>query len=641
MKNQTVAVVTGGIVLVVGGGLWLFAPTLQSPQRKLTGRVDEGAERARRSLAEYNPAADAAAAITEDAGIATDLSRERINEMLAEDPRLAEDLIERQTERLKEIVESRRSSLRDLEARLAELDPNAEVMRQPVPGFGANVDAQVRTLSEGVTQHRQMEKANRQRLESALREINETLQESANGIQGTDVPVANRVKAAALFHQAAALERAAALQRDDVLAALRRISALARDIALTRTELNLVASSGVDQVISEQQKVVADVQKLLNELQTSATELKSEIADLNQRIEAQVARANAARAEMEALEQRGLNFDLPNPSEAFAAEYEEQAAIYRQATRQAEALRHGTLANARIEATGDLLHGAYVPADSAAEVTHVPGLDELERKLASLQARIAGQQEAVQKARTAEDELQTLRAEYVRRGETARQTLDDLSAKLSAAYDGYAAVAEELINAEDAVVRAYLASAQAFEAAKRANDQRISDMQTAAAAIRPDAKERSPYRFIEDDAWISAHAVTQASDARLWAALTLYQRYQLAQQALATLQRAEDVAQLPNFEAQPLQDRIADARERGMELAEKAIRDLESQATRLRRHWTLAASVAGADYVLAMFGRPDALEAAIANYSNVVKDRPDDPRVQIYVDRLAQLRAKQ
>ena len=150
MKNQMAAVVTGGAAVFVLGASWFLASSLQSPSRKLDARVNEATERARRTLDKYSPTTDAAGIVAVETGVATDLNRDRISEFMNDDPRIAEDIIDENTSRLKAALDSNRARLNELEGKRSAIDPSSETARPGPVSFGQNVDAQVRTLAEGV-----------------------------------------------------------------------------------------------------------------------------------------------------------------------------------------------------------------------------------------------------------------------------------------------------------------------------------------------------------------------------------------------------------------------------------------------------------------------------------------------------------
>ena len=53
-----------------------------------------------------------------------------------------------------------------------------------------------------------------------------------------------------------------------------------------------------------------------------------------------------------------------------------------------------------------------------------------------------------------------------------------------------------------------------------------------------------------------------------------------------------------------------------------------------------ALPISAADYVLALFDNPSMVQAAIANYRNVVEGREDNPYIRPFRDRLEQLRSR-
>jgi hypothetical protein len=139
------------------------------------------------------------------------------------------------------------------------------------------------------------------------------------------------------------------------------------------------------------------------------------------------------------------------------------------------------------------------------------------------------------------------------------------------------------------------------------------------------------------DDWLAAHADCQGAGANLQAALLLYGRYRLLERAGAVMDGFGDAAS-----TQPGTDvfasSAAEAMEQGKDLLDKAITSLERSSGKLRKHWTVTATVAAADYALSLFGDESLRELAIANYQSVVEGREQDELVRPFAERLEQLR---
>jgi hypothetical protein len=634
VKDRAIVVLTAVVVTALGGAAYLFAPALQSDERKLEARVGAGAEHARRILDQFNAELDAATAIVDESGVAGELTVERVEAIVSDDHRDATAALQQESQRMQEMLKGAANRIRNLDTQLAELDAGAEVAPFPSTTLGSSPGQALSTLKQGVQWRERAQKENRSRLSSALSEVGGALSATEGEASGSNSVTANRIKGIAHFQEGDAAAREAALARSAADGQLFAMQQAARALAAARTRSRITDTSQVGAAIATRQEELAAARAQRDTVQARVDALAAEAADLEQRISGQEDIAQRARQRMEELEERGLDYALRDSAQRFAADYRPAAGAYRAAIREQHALRHGRLGNARIDDSGDLLAGGFVAATPGQDIEYVRGLDDVRADLAAAETELAGREMGLTQVEDQLRDVQALREQFVATADRAQDAATDHQRNIADAYAAYRAQADKARAAEDAAIRKYKSAASAFTAAQRAGSTRVSNVPT---DLDPAAMERSPYALIQTDRWIGAEARSEAADASVWAALVWFERYTQLSQALAVLGEVNAQAPLGEFDRAALEQAAAEARDAGTQLAEDAVRDLETAARDLGSHWTVAASLAGANYVLSLFGNPQLRGLAIQNYLAVVKDREDNPDVRPFKRRLEQL----
>jgi peptidoglycan hydrolase CwlO-like protein len=634
VKDRAIVVLTAVVVTALGGAAYLFAPALQSDERKLEARVGAGAEHARRILDQFNAELDAATAIVDESGVAGELTVERVEAIVSDDHRDATAALQQESQRMQEMLKGAANRIRNLDTQLAELDGGAEIAPFPSTTLGSSPGQALSTLKQGVQWRERAQKENRSRLSSALSEVGGALSATEGEASGSNSVTANRIKGIAHFQEGDAAAREAALARSAADGQLFVMQQAARALAAARTRSRITDTSQVGAAIATRQEELAAARAQRDTVQARVDALAAEAADLEQRISGQEDIAQRARQRMEELEERGLDYALRDSAQRFAADYRAAAGAYRAAIREQHALRHGRLGNARIDDSGDLLAGGFVAATAGQAIEYVRGLDDVRADLAVAKTELAGREMELTQVEDQLRDVQALREQFVATADRAQDAATDHQRNIADAYAAYRAQADKARAAEDAAIRKYKSAASAFTAAQRAGSTRVSNVPT---DLDPAAMERSPYALIQTDRWIGAEARSEAADASVWAALVWFERYTQLSQALAVLGEVNAQAPLGEFDRAALEQAAAEARDAGTQLAEDAVRDLETAARDLGSHWTVAASLAGANYVLSLFGNPQLRGLAIQNYLAVVKDREDNPDVRPFKRRLEQL----
>ncbi|HRX84062.1 MAG TPA: hypothetical protein P5572_03490 [Phycisphaerae bacterium] len=636
MKDRAIVILTAVVVVVVAGGVWLFVPTLESPERKLDERVGASAERARRTVAQFDAETDAAAALVDRAGLAADVTPEKIDEVVNANEQPAQEAVAAEQERLQALQKSAVARMRQLDAEFTELDRNAQLTPPAAPTFNQNPEAMKRDLAKGIQQREKFLAENRALVNQALTDAKAALQDQEGDASGRNSPVANQLSGMALIQEAAAAEREATLHRQEVATRLYDMREDVRSRAEAAANTGVVKASDINETIADREETLKKAQAAHAKMQEQVTDLQQRIDGLQRQIDEQDAIAADARTRMEALSDRGIDYGDPNAAADFATAYNEAAHAYRVAVRTKHTLQYGGLENARIDSSGDLLKGEFVSATPGGTVQSVEGLVDLQSDLAVAQGDLDGAATQVRIAETQLAAAKATREQLQQREDNAGTRMASLADKIAKDFTVYQQAADATQAAEDLAIRKYRDAASAFNNAQSAQAQMV---QAVPADLPADAKDRSPYKYIEDDNWIGAEAKSEAADAQVAAALVCNARIKRLQHALAVLDEVNTAVPLAAYDRGAIEQQIATTRDEGIELAEKATRALESAARDLKNHWTVAASVAAANYVMSLFGRPELRNLAMQNYAEVVKGREDNPEVRPYRMRFEQLRS--
>jgi predicted deacylase len=166
-----------------------------------------------------------------------------------------------------------------------------------------------------------------------------------------------------------------------------------------------------------------------------------------------------------------------------------------------------------------------------------------------------------------------------------------------------------------------------------------NEYREATSALGPQEQERSAKSLFANDVRPAASNSARAADARLRLAMVYYDRLRDLKRDKAIVEElAGHVGELPDPAA--LEAEIEETQSTGLALAEQATDKLLREARNLEQHYSVTAEIAAGYYLQSLFGNPELAEAAIRNYQTVIEGREDDPNVQAFVQRLAQLQNK-
>ncbi len=626
--------VTAGIVVVLGGAAYFFLPTLQSSRRIVDERADEGAERARRLLDKYEPDADYYATMVEKAGVNATESGQSLDDWFARQRPTSEDSLQAEADRLNDMLEGSRRRLNHARQELARLAPGGQEVPQSPIRFGGNVAQQAGWMQKGLAAREPFAKENVQYLKQSLSAANQATSITDGGASASDNLQANRMKAVALDQQAGAEARQAERLADEASQHLNDLAATANLIARVKGSEKLVAGSGVEDRISATQQRIDELTRHRDELDGQITDLEGKIAQTRDEIQKQLAAASDAQAQMDDLERHGLDYEHADAVERFRQEYDQYAKTLREASRRAADLQHGMLSNAKIDPAGGYLDGKFISEPASAEIEYTAGLDEFEGQLASLKMQRDGAGQILESTQAELDRLNRLVGSLQAEESKAAQRLQDLRETARTQLEAYIAKRSEVTAAEDKAINTYKQSARAYKTAERSARARTQNVPP--GAVQPG--KPSPYELVEQDQWLAARVLCQAAQANLEASMVLYNRYSGLKAASSLLSSVQNDVTLSDISLDDIARQIAEAQTQGKELVNDAADALEKSARDLRNHWTVAATLAAADYMLALYGEPQMVEVAMANYRAVVQGRENDPYVQPFAQRLEELR---
>ncbi len=634
MKPVAQVVLTGALVGGAGFAAWTFLPKLQAPSTVVATEAGMHSETARRLIDLYDPTADVAHAAVGRSGIATDLTGERISTLVENDSPLAQDVLDQEATRVNDLLKATANRIRQHDQRFGEITGETTSTIQGAVNFGNNTGTMSRHMTEGLAESHLVAQSNTSLLKSASSASAKGLQATSGEASGRDSLIGNRTHGIALFHEGMAMDRQARLVRSDADDQLIVLSELLARQMLLAEEANIVEDSGVRDAIKDQEDRVAEARNELDAIATSIDGVQGRIESIKSDIESQTMIATTLRKQLDDLESRGVDFSAQGAGDAFEREYQNLSGRYRVALSLIHALQKGTITGARYESGSDQTPGQYVPNKAGGTIEYEPGQVELERHLVQLRRKESGAKQ-IHEDETAElDRLNGLQSANLAKAEAARTAMAAGAEKAKTLLDSYQALTAETIAIEDNAISTFKKASQAFAAAKRAAQSRSADL----PQMSPEKEERSPAKLIKNERWLEAQMASQSADSGTRASMVLYDRFIHLKQATTVFESLADVFPNLDLNTDEMKSQIAQAKTDAEAILDDAIGDFENASRNFKQHWSVAASVAAADYMLALFDNPRLVNVAIANYQSVVKDRETDPVLRPFIERLEQLR---
>jgi chromosome segregation ATPase len=610
---------------------------LVSDRAAVVGEADRQLERARRLLIKYSHNKERLASIL------ADLERHGVN--IAPDPGEIEPLLETDRSLLEEANEELRTrardeaavKLRELEERFQAAGGSAEREVAAPATLGGSLAQMSRTVADALLARNAIVEENKRILDEALGVVDQALSVARGDVSGDAHPQASRLKGIILMAQAGVDYRQAVRLRERSQEPRRRfleVVAGARQLAVEQT---LAEQSGVRERLATLRMDADEIRGTLADLREERQTLDGIITDLERRITSARDKAQEARTAMEELHDEGVDLLATDGFKEFAAAYSQLAQTYRQGIAEAHRLEFGTLRNAHIDETGDYLRGEFIPEGPDGKIVVQRGLVAYTHDRAVTGLSIKRYEQTLEDVEASISEFDSLLAQYEEAATEAAAELERVREQAASAYR----MTLERSSAGDEAIKQAARKARGAVTALRSAVQAANNYTRSArdriSGASPAAQERSPFKLLSEDDWISGQATNELAQAYYLLATILAHQHETAEEdrIMAVVARSElgiDEADPDGFAATS-----EAARGDAVEAARDAVRELEKSGRDLNNNWTVAAQAGAAHYLLAVLENPAHLETALANYQAAVQNREDDPFAHAIVDRKDQL----
>ncbi|MFQ5490003.1 MAG: hypothetical protein ACE5GE_04710 [Phycisphaerae bacterium] len=628
--------ILAGTVMVaafaVAAGLYLTVPTMQNDRAVVDDQVRQGVARARRLLARLHDNQERLAVVLEGLRVAglDELEDDQVEEMVEAD----RELLSGAEDRLREIVGQSRTRRQGLMNQY----PLAQDLPLPAPpgGLGANLPQLTKAIREGLAARDRLLAENSELLDQALQAVRQGMTVQAGDVDGQRDPAALTLEGIILYAQGTAAQRKAALLRQRTIQPRGDLVRVAAQYAQRQSEQSLPGASGLDGRIEEAREKSARKKQELAQLQEQLDQVQGTVADLEARLAKEQAASDQARSTLDKLAARELDSGDADAYRAFAEAYGRASAAFRQAVNNARVLEFGSLENARIDATGDLMTGEYVPAD-AGEIQPKRGLYHYRQELDVVQAQVDQTDRLVKDLESDIEAMRNAKASLAQRSTEMAQLAADLRQQAATLFAETTADLDEAWELEEQAIQKLGTAARKFKAAAQAHQSRQVEAREAFSGVAGDAASRMAEKLYSEDRWPGAGNIAREADAKMRLAMVQYQRYRglLFQQEL--LDRLGEAAP-EDLDAETLSEDLETAREAGVQAAEDCIESLFKASRDMNQHFALTAQIAAAYYLESLFGDPKLAVVAMRNYEAAIQGREKSPFVTQYVERLDQIR---
>ena len=611
-------VVSGIVVVAVLAACaigWLVLPALEDPRLVVDAEASRHVERARRLLHRYS-------VTLTHTGLLRDQLFENDVDIDVEDP---EALEEAAADEYQEEHETAWEAYQPTDWRQGPQAARA--------GYG-NIARQIR---EGIEGRIALVEANPEYLKEALEAVGEALNVSHGDVTARTHAEATRLKGVIQFHMGLAEWMRADAIRRQADPYRRELIAYATEIAGLQSAQDLVANSGLDGRIRDLQAKIAENEVTLGQRQKTLTELEDIIAGINTRLAVAQAMADRARVAMDELGAAGIDLSDPHGGEAFGSAFTAQNRAYRQALREIQSLRAGSIPDAQLERPGDYLDADYVERGSRTDLTFKHGLVHFENERRVLAAIIEVEGRAIGDLQSAITRLEGMKATFQTEQDRAAKQIPDAVATAAETFEELNGIDSEALEAEEEALRLLDQSARASKQAAgyAAND--LSEARDRAGALSSTARGQSALAKREQDRWIGGHIAAQTADARLARAWVYYQQYEAYSRTAEVLAQVGGPLELEEADVEDERAKATEAHDAGVEEISLAVIELQRAHRDADRHWTIVAQEAGAAYLMALFGHPSYVDEAIEAYRSAVQDREDEASARPFVNRLDRL----
>ena len=612
-KNLVTLIVSVAAVVACGIG-WLVVPALQGARAAVDAETSVRLERARRLLDQYNAALAYQALLIE---------------------RLSEQGVEIDPDDLSEDVAD---DYQQLHAEMWEAYRPVDwpEVGEPTPAYAryGNVPGEIRS---GLAATARLVRENEGLLDDAEHAVDHALAVIEGEESSRTDAEGNRLKSTILYYKGLAKRVEAQLHRRESDRYRRELVSLATDVRASQAGQTLVADTRIDAQITRLKAKASELEASVGKDREAVAALDPRIRDLEARSLAAEARAAQALRDIEMLKDQGIDFADPNGAENFQTRFERLDQLYREATREAHALVHGTYPNARIDQSGDYLTGQYVESGSDGDPLVEYGLLHYRSERAVLTAKIEVKEHGLDDLRSNIGRLEGMKGAYL---DTQNEVAQRITGSVDVASEVYTELnraESEAFAVEDEALGLLDRSLRAAKQAAQYADSWLREAGDCTRGMSMEAKSRSAFGGRLNDGWMGGFIAAQEADARLAKAWIQHARYDAAKQNTELLADVAELLQLAEADVESEQTKMAEAHDAGLEEVEEAMAVLQRSHGRTERHWTVTAQAAGATYLLALFGHEEYVAEAVQAYHAAVQGRENEKFTQVFIARISRL----
>lgn len=424
----------------------------------------------------------------------------------------------------------------------------------------------------------------------------------------------------------------------------------ARPAPTTKTgPITIDAIPSVDERIRQLQAQAQQADAQIAQAQAQVDRLTAQVQERQARLDKARAEADAAERRMMELEDAGFDPADPDGLSRFTEQYNQAAEAHRRALREALALEHGTIRNARPDAheENEILTAPLVPVEKGAQLRPEIGLTALQADLRAA----TGLLETGRKLRQQIDtQIKTLQA-------VTGQVQKDLS---QAESWRSALATEAAAHARNAIAAAAKAEAIENEALQILETQGQAAAQRAQQAARERGSEIQTFHQQQASgtpqvAFMMGHAQAVAGDLEMERALILAQQANALQRhgrlltALGDMgiapvdllsagsedQTAANVpAGTPTTQPQSIAQAAEARRTEALKAAEAALENYNKASGTLGRLWLVHTQIGAVHYLMASLTTGNESQQhraeALKEYQLAIRDRADSPEARPY-----------
>jgi len=617
-KNSTLAVAAGGAAVLITLGGWWAIPSLQAKQAAAESEASEHAERARRLLHRYNPGLDYRSLLLADlaeAGVDTTIN----------DPQV--------------ILDAAGDEIEEYIAKGYELYQPADRDDPPRP-VKLRGGAAPGMIRGGITGRKEMVRLNEQFLKEALAEVDRGLAVRAGDASAATYAPGLRLKSVILQQMGLRECARAGLKRLDVGPVRAELMRLATQAAVLKPIQTLLTTSGVAEQIHALQSRLKETQAKLGQDRGALEQIESRIGELEKRLSEARDRMASARQTLDAALQGGVDPKEPGGPADYRKRVEAADAAFRDAMADVQALESGRYGGAVIDAAGDYLKSAYVPATDGGKVSAEFGLEHFRFERAIASAVVAGGERGLADLQADIARLEVLRDSQSSAQEQSTRALATIQSEAAKVYEELAAIEADADKIEDQAIKYFDQSQSAAKQAADGAARWVNDARSQTQNLSPEARGRSGVARRLQDQWMSGFTQAHVADALLAKAQVHANRYAARSETASALTEVTTTLQIPDADVQEVEQTAKDAQAAGLAAVQDAVGTLERVHRDVGNHWTITAQAAAAMYLGVFLGNPDAAGDAVEAYRAAVKGREDKPFAARITSRLRQLESR-